>query len=103
MQKLILNSNTCNKQSIFSIRDVKMGYRRLKETVKEYKRRDAKFYGNMISKLSKVEDTEGNVCSLLQPRTTLHLCYLDSNRSNSIFAVVAASRTMKVRGEPRSA
>jgi len=41
-------------------RDVKMGYRRLKETVKEYKRRDAKLYGNMISKLSKVEDTEGN-------------------------------------------
>jgi len=44
----------------FPIRDVKMGYRRLKETVKEYKRRDAKLYGNMISKLSKVEDTEGN-------------------------------------------
>ncbi|CAL5058213.1 unnamed protein product [Urochloa decumbens] len=41
-------------------RDVKMGYRRLKETVKEYKRRDAKLYGNMISKLSKAEDTEGN-------------------------------------------
>nr|CAB3449791.1 unnamed protein product [Digitaria exilis] len=41
-------------------RDVKMGYRRLKETVKEYKRRDAKLYSNMISKLSKAEDTEGN-------------------------------------------
>ncbi|WVZ75369.1 hypothetical protein U9M48_023427 [Paspalum notatum var. saurae] len=41
-------------------RDVKMGYRRLKEKVKEYKRRDAKLYGNMISKLSQLEDTESN-------------------------------------------
>ncbi|AQK70995.1 70 kDa peptidyl-prolyl isomerase [Zea mays] len=41
-------------------RDVKMGYKRLKEKVKEYKRRDAKLYGNMISKLSKLEDTEDN-------------------------------------------
>lgn len=40
-------------------RDVKMGYRRLKEKVKEYERRDAKFYGNMIDKLSKLEDDEG--------------------------------------------
>ncbi|KAM3372877.1 hypothetical protein ACQJBY_019665 [Aegilops geniculata] len=40
-------------------RDVKMGYRRLKEKVKEYERRDAKFYGNMINKLSKLEDDEG--------------------------------------------
>ncbi|PWZ36787.1 Peptidyl-prolyl cis-trans isomerase FKBP62 [Zea mays] len=45
-------------------RDVKMGYKRLKEKVKEYKRRDAKLYGNMISKLSKLEDTEDNVSSL---------------------------------------
>ena len=102
MQKLILNANTHNKQSIFSIRDVKMGYRRLKETVKEYKRRDAKLYGNMISKLSKVEDTEGNVSPLLPPRTTLHICYLDSHGSNSIFYDVAPSRTTKLRGEPRS-
>lgn len=32
-----------------------MGYRRLKEKVKEYNRRDAKFYGNIIEKLSKAE------------------------------------------------
>jgi hypothetical protein len=63
MQKLILDADTFKRQLIF-IRDVKMGYRRLKETVKEYKRRDAKLYGNMISKLSKYEDTEGNVSSL---------------------------------------
>jgi hypothetical protein len=48
-----------------------MGYRRLKEKVKEYKRRDAKLYGNMISKLSKLEDTEDNVSSLLNPRLNL--------------------------------
>ena len=41
-----------------------MGYRRLKEKVKEYKRRDGKLYGNMISKLSKLEDTEDNVSSI---------------------------------------
>jgi peptidylprolyl isomerase len=41
---------------LFFLRDVKMGYRRLKEKVKEYNRREAKFYGNMIDKLSKLED-----------------------------------------------
>ncbi|TVU01541.1 hypothetical protein EJB05_53007 [Eragrostis curvula] len=41
-------------------RDVQMGYRRLKEKVKEYNRRDAKLYGNMISKLSKLETQEAN-------------------------------------------
>ncbi|KAL6634324.1 hypothetical protein ACP70R_026995 [Stipagrostis hirtigluma subsp. patula] len=41
-------------------RDVKMEYRRLKEKVKEYNRREAKLYGNMISKLSKLEDAETN-------------------------------------------
>lgn len=51
----------------YFIRDVKMGYRKLKETVKEYKRRDAKLYGNMISKLSKTEDTEANVSFILHP------------------------------------
>ncbi|KAK3154129.1 hypothetical protein QOZ80_2BG0186510 [Eleusine coracana subsp. coracana] len=41
-------------------RDVQMGYRRLKEKVKEYNRRDAKLYGNMISKLSKLDSEEDN-------------------------------------------
>jgi len=59
------------RYSFSFIRDVKMGYRRLKEKVKEYKRRDAKLYGNMISKLSMLEDTEDNVSSLLNPRPTL--------------------------------
>jgi hypothetical protein len=44
-----------------------MGYRRLKEKVKEYNRRDAKLYGNMISKLSKLDSGEGNV-SFHHPR-----------------------------------
>ncbi|KAG8058921.1 hypothetical protein GUJ93_ZPchr0002g23288 [Zizania palustris] len=43
--------------------DVKMGYRRLKEKVKEYKRKEAKLYGNMISKLSKLEDSESEDCT----------------------------------------
>ncbi|KQJ99514.1 peptidyl-prolyl cis-trans isomerase FKBP62 [Brachypodium distachyon] len=42
-------------------RDVKMGYRRLKETVKQYNRKEAKFYGNIIDKLGKLEDTEADV------------------------------------------
>ncbi|XP_062219058.1 70 kDa peptidyl-prolyl isomerase-like isoform X2 [Phragmites australis] len=41
-------------------RDVKMGYMRLKEKVKEYNRRDAKLYSNMISKLSKLEHPEAD-------------------------------------------
>jgi FK506-binding protein 4/5 len=41
--------------------NVQMGYRRLKEKVKEYNRRDAKLYGNMISKLSKLNSREGSV------------------------------------------
>ncbi|CAM0945516.1 unnamed protein product [Alopecurus aequalis] len=42
-------------------RDVKMGYRRLKEKVKEYNRKEAKFYGNIIEKLSKegVKEVDG--------------------------------------------
>lgn len=45
-----------------------MGYWRLKQKVKEYERRDAKFYGNMINKLSKLEDD----VSFLFPQTVCH-------------------------------
>ncbi|KAL6009521.1 70 kDa peptidyl-prolyl isomerase [Asimina triloba] len=41
-------------------RDVKLEYRNLKEKVKEYNKKDAKFYGNMFAKLSKLEQTESN-------------------------------------------
>jgi FK506-binding protein 4/5 len=40
--------------------NVQMGYRRLKE-VKEYNRRDAKLYGNMLSKLSMLNSREESV------------------------------------------
>ncbi|PKA54873.1 70 kDa peptidyl-prolyl isomerase [Apostasia shenzhenica] len=36
-------------------RDVKLEYRTLKEKIKEYNKKDAKFYGNMFAKLSKIE------------------------------------------------
>ncbi|KAF6144312.1 hypothetical protein GIB67_024539 [Kingdonia uniflora] len=39
-------------------RDVKLEYKALKEKIKEYNKKDAKFYGNMFSKLSKLEQTE---------------------------------------------
>ncbi|XP_073003060.1 70 kDa peptidyl-prolyl isomerase-like [Typha latifolia] len=41
-------------------RDVKLEYKTLKEKVKEYNKRDAKFYGNMFAKMSKLEHTEAN-------------------------------------------
>lgn len=36
-------------------RDVKVEYKKLKEKVKEYNKKDAKFYGNMFAKMNKVE------------------------------------------------
>ncbi|KAG0498481.1 hypothetical protein HPP92_003172 [Vanilla planifolia] len=36
-------------------RDVKLEYKTLKEKIKEYNKKDAKFYGNMFAKLSKPE------------------------------------------------
>ncbi|KAK9146087.1 hypothetical protein Sjap_005990 [Stephania japonica] len=39
-------------------RDVKLEYKVLKEKVKEYNRKDAKFYGNIFSKMSKLEHLE---------------------------------------------
>ncbi|XP_043708443.1 peptidyl-prolyl cis-trans isomerase FKBP62-like isoform X3 [Telopea speciosissima] len=42
-------------------RDVKLEYKVLKEKVKEYNKKDAKFYGNMFAKMSKLELPEANV------------------------------------------
>ncbi|KAK9082705.1 hypothetical protein Scep_029176 [Stephania cephalantha] len=39
-------------------RDVKLEYKVLKEKVKEYNKKDAKFYGNIFSKMSKLEHLE---------------------------------------------
>lgn len=38
-----------------------MEYRTLKEKVKEYNKKDAKFYGNMFAKMSKLENIEAHV------------------------------------------
>lgn len=36
-------------------RNVKLEYKTLKEKMREYNKKDAKFYGNMFAKMSKVE------------------------------------------------
>ncbi|XP_008792944.2 70 kDa peptidyl-prolyl isomerase-like [Phoenix dactylifera] len=41
-------------------RDVKLEYKTLKEKVREYNKKDAKFYGNMFAKMSKLEHAEAN-------------------------------------------
>jgi hypothetical protein len=66
MTKFVLSSCALGEVIFLGfLRDVKMGYRRLKEKVKEYNRRDAKFYGNIIEKLSKMEGEEADVSFLL--------------------------------------
>lgn len=42
---------------------MKLEYKTLKEKVKEYNKKDAKFYGNMFAKLNKLESTDINVSS----------------------------------------
>ncbi|KAL8481020.1 hypothetical protein ACS0TY_027527 [Phlomoides rotata] len=39
-------------------RDVKIGYRLLKEKVKEYNKKEAQFYGSILKKMSKLEQAE---------------------------------------------
>ncbi|XP_054782988.1 peptidyl-prolyl cis-trans isomerase FKBP62-like [Prosopis cineraria] len=41
-------------------RDVKLEYKTLKERMKEYNRKEAKFYGNMFAKMTKVESDGSN-------------------------------------------
>ncbi|XP_043708441.1 peptidyl-prolyl cis-trans isomerase FKBP62-like isoform X1 [Telopea speciosissima] len=47
-------------------RDVKLEYKVLKEKVKEYNKKDAKFYGNMFAKMSKLELPEANKAAVKQ-------------------------------------
>ncbi|XP_073039272.1 LOW QUALITY PROTEIN: peptidyl-prolyl cis-trans isomerase FKBP62-like [Primulina eburnea] len=42
-------------------REVKLGYKALKEKAKEYNKKDAKFYGNMFAKLHKMQPVEANI------------------------------------------
>ena len=39
-------------------RDVKLEYRALKEKQKEYNKKEAKFYGNMFARMSRLEELE---------------------------------------------
>lgn len=41
-------------------RDVKLGYKTLREKVKEYNRKEAKFYGNMFAKMTKADSNDNN-------------------------------------------
>lgn len=41
--------------SFMTSRDVKLEYKALKEKVKEFNKKDAKFYGNMFAKLNKLD------------------------------------------------
>ncbi|KAG0453654.1 hypothetical protein HPP92_024958 [Vanilla planifolia] len=47
-------------------REVKLEYRTLKEKMKEYNKKDAKFYGNMFAKWSKMDQAESNTGAKLQ-------------------------------------
>lgn len=40
---------------------MKLEYKALKEKVKEFNKKDAKFYGNMFAKLNKIESADLNV------------------------------------------
>lgn len=47
-------------------KEVKMEYRVLKEKVREYKKKDAQFYGNMFAKMNKLEQVKSNKVSAKQ-------------------------------------
>ena len=46
---------------LFDIREVKLEYKVLKEKIKEYNKKDAKFYGNMFAKMTKMESSDSSV------------------------------------------
>jgi FK506-binding protein 4/5 len=62
-------------------RDVKLVYKTLKEKMREYNRRDAKFYGNMFARWRKLEHMDTKVSSRAHPEPLdlqslpLHLCH----------------------------
>ncbi|KAF8402184.1 hypothetical protein HHK36_013136 [Tetracentron sinense] len=47
-------------------RDVKLEYKTLKEKVKEYNKKDAKFYGNMFARMNKLEELEASKAAAKQ-------------------------------------
>lgn len=50
-----------------------MEYKTLKEKVKEYNKKDAKFYGNMFAKMTKLEHIEASVRNSTQAHLTPNL------------------------------
>jgi hypothetical protein len=60
------------------IRDVKLVYKTLKEKMREYNRRDAKFYGNMFAKWRKLEHMDTKVSSR-SPLDSAFCCLLCFN------------------------
>ncbi|CAL9177526.1 unnamed protein product [Musa hybrid cultivar] len=53
-------------------RDVKLEYKTLKEKMKEYNKKDAKFYSNIFAKMSKLEPTEASVSTLYLRKLNNH-------------------------------
>lgn len=44
---------------------MKLEYKTLKEKMKEFNKKEAKFYGNMFAKLTKSDSPDSNVSSIL--------------------------------------
>ncbi|KAL5134074.1 Peptidyl-prolyl cis-trans isomerase FKBP62 [Glycine soja] len=59
-------------------RDVKLEYKTLKEKMKEYNKKEAKFYGNMFNKLHKLDSLDSNV------KTSVEGCPTDEYRQQGI-------------------
>lgn len=57
---------------VSSYRDVKLEYKTLKEKMKEYNKKDAKFYSNIFAKMSKLEPTEASVSTLYLRKLNNH-------------------------------
>ncbi|KAK6141293.1 hypothetical protein DH2020_024962 [Rehmannia glutinosa] len=65
-------------------RDVKLEYKALKEKVKEFNKKDAKFYGNMFAKLNKLQPFDSNLISATATMGT-------SSRTLSYHAITRSS------------
>lgn len=57
---------------------MKLEYRTLKEKMKEYNKKEAKFYGNMFARMNKLGALETNV-SHLPPSDVLYVAYKNND------------------------
>lgn len=78
---------------------MKLEYKILKEKVREYNKKDAKFYGNMFAKMSKLEPVEPNV--------RLHSFYFlvasgfrNSHANDCCFILLADCRRLEAEQDP---